>query len=65
MRKAFLKNRLKIIYLDIQKFDYGCGHQMLCNISSDYYNLCKRFNETADELSKIDENCPSMRYKLL
>ena len=64
MKKELLKYQLKSIYIDIQKFDYNCGHQMMCNISSDYYNLCKRFNETADKLSKVDSNCPLIRYEL-
>ena len=37
---------------------------MLLCISSKYYDCCKRFNETADRLSKLDEGCPKFRYDL-
>lgn len=66
MKKILLKNQLRRIYSTIRDGfqDYDCGHELLCHISSDYYNLCKSFNETADELAKIDSNVPSFRYKL-
>ena len=66
MKKAFLKWRIKRLYLKTKYgFDgYNCGHQMLLGISSDYYNACKKFNETAEKLSKIDSTCPKFRYEL-
>lgn len=66
MIKAFLKWRLKRLYLKTKYgFDgYNCGHKMLLGISSEYYNTCKRFNQTADKLSKLDKSCPTFRYDL-
>ena len=66
MKKAFLKLRLKKLYLKTKYGfkSYNCGHQMLLGISPDYYNSCKKFNETADRLSKIDSSCPKFRYEL-
>ena len=66
MKKIFLKWALKKIYLKtIYVFDsYDCGHKLLLHISSEYYNACKKFNETADKLSKIDNSCPKFRFDL-
>lgn len=66
MKKWFLKRKLKIIYKKlIYDFEnYDCGHTLLCTISADYYNLCLKFNVTADKLSKIDDNCPKFKYTL-
>ena len=65
MEKSFLKARLKRIYkkivYDFQ--DYDCGHTLLCNMSSEYYNLTVEFNKVADKLSKLDSTCPKFRYK--
>ena len=66
MKKAYLKWKLKRLYLKIKYGfeDYNCGRKMLLVISSRYYDYCKRFNETADSLSKLDESCPKFRYEL-
>ena len=66
LKKAVLKSKYKKLYLKIKTDfnDYNCGHKMLLNISSDYYNTCKEFNNTADKLSKIDINVPKFRYEL-
>lgn len=66
MRKFFLKRKLKSIYKQIAFGfeDYNCGHTLLSHMSSSYYNLCKKFNETADKLAKLDPDCPKHRYKL-
>ena len=66
MKKAILKSKYKRLYLKVKTGfkDYSCGHKMLLNISSDYYNTCKEFNDVADKLSKIDENLPKFRYEL-
>ncbi len=66
MRKLFLKWKLKRLYLKTKLgFEgYNCGHKMLLCVSSDYYNACETFNETADKLSKIDSECPKFRYEL-
>ena len=66
MIKAILKSKYKKLYLKAKTGfeDYSCGHEMLLNISSDYYNTCKEFNETAEKLSKIDNNLPKFRYEL-
>lgn len=66
MKKAYLKWKLKRLYLKTkQEFqEYNCGHKMLLSISSKYYGLCVKFNETADNLSKLDKNCPRFRYEL-
>ena len=65
MSEAILKKKLKNLYLQIQNYKgYDCGHNMMLTISSDYYNLVKSFNDVADRLSKIDEDCPSFRFQL-
>ena len=66
MKKAYLKWKLKRTYLKTKYGfqDYDCGHKMLLGISSKYYDLCVKFNETADKLSKIDDTCPAFRYDL-
>lgn len=65
MKKLLLKNKYKKLYLQIQNYKgYDCGHSMMLNISSDYYNKVKSFNEIADKLSEIDENCPTFRYEM-
>jgi hypothetical protein len=66
MKKAYLKWKFKRLYLKTKYGfeDYNCGHKVLLGISSRYYDCCKRFNETAERLSKIDEGCPKFRYDL-
>ena len=66
MKEELLRRKMKKVYKKI-KFefeDYNCGHNMLLNISSKYYNYCVKFNRIADKLSKTDSNCPDFRYEL-
>ena len=65
MRKAILKTKYRNLYAKIQNYKgYDCGHNMMLTISSDYYNLVKSFNDVADKLSKMDNDCPSFRFEL-
>ncbi len=65
MNKRILKRRYKELYLDIQNYKgHNCGHKMMMTVSSEYYNLVRSFNETADELSKIDKDCPKFRFEI-
>ena len=64
--KVILKWKYKRLYLKAKtgfKY-YNCGHKILLNISSDYYNNCKEFNKIADKLFKIDKECPAFRFEL-
>ena len=67
MTQIYLKWKLKRLYLKIKYGfeDYDCGHKILLDISSRYYDLCVRFNETANKLSQLDKNCPKFRYELI
>lgn len=66
MSIALVKSKYKRLYLKAKTGfkDYNCGHKMLLNISADYYNTCREFNETAGELSELDSKCPKFRYEL-
>ena len=66
MKKKYLKWKFKRFYLKTKYGfkDYNCGHKTLLSVSSSYYDYCKRFNETADKLSKLDSDCPKFRYDL-
>ena len=65
MIKKILKNRYKNLYVKIQNYKgYSCGHKMMLNVSSEYYNLVKSFNDVADKLSKMDKDCPKFRFEL-
>lgn len=65
-KKSRLKRKYKKVYLKAKHGfeNYDCGHQMLLGLSSEYYNTCKEFNELADSLSKIDDECPKFRFSL-
>jgi hypothetical protein len=64
MKKRTLKRKLKSIYKQIifGFEDYNCGHKLLCTVSSEYLNLCIKFNKVADKLSKLDSDCPKHRW---
>jgi hypothetical protein len=66
MKKWYLKRKLKRIYIKLQTdYEYlDCGHSLACHMSRSYYNLCLKYNKTADKLSKLDSNCPKFRWKL-
>lgn len=66
MKTMYLKWKLKKLYLKINYDfqEYNCGHKMLLTISSNYYDLCEKFNRLADRLSKLDDACPKFRYDL-
>jgi hypothetical protein len=66
LKKEILKAKMKKAYLKAINFDNGasCGHNLLIQMSSEYYNRCKKFNELADKLSLLDSECPKFRFKL-
>ena len=65
MKKIYLKYKLKRLYIRIQKYPmHGCGLALQMAIDNRFYNLLKKFNETADKLTKLDPECPKFRYNL-
>ena len=65
LKRWLLKRKYKRLYVEIMQYDmYNCGHRTQLFVDSNYYDLCKKFNETADKLSAIDPACPVFRFDL-